>query len=673
MIKRLTILILLFSKTLFALDPKEGLMPLPKEFTFDDARFFLTRDFTVSIGADATPRAKAAAGRFLKRLKGRTGIFMDQYEVTGELANASMNISMQREGKNQLYENESYHIIITSKNISLTSETDLGTIHGLETLLQLLQSDSSGYFFEGGNINDAPRFAWRGLLIDVGRHFMPVEVIKRNIDAMVAVKMNVLHFHLTDDQGFRIESKKFPKLHQLGSDGNYFSQDQIRDIVAYADVRGIRVVPEIDIPGHTSSWFVGYPELASGNGPYNISRKYGIMLPSMNPSKEETYNFLDTLFQEMITLFPDAYLHIGGDENNGKEWDANPSIQDFKKDNNLTNNHALQAYFNRRVLDILTKYNKKMIGWDEILQPDLPKNIVIQIWRGKQSMENAVQKGFPVIFSHGYYIDLMQPAGLHYQNDPLPASNTLTGEQKQLVLGGEATMWAETITDETIDSRIWPRTAAIAERLWSPDTVQNIASMYQRMDKVSIELEELGITHEKNYDMMLRRLTGDYDIDALKTLVDVLEPVKFYHRVSDKEVHYTTESPYTRVVDAARPDARIARRFNALVDEYLANPNNKSVVGELKGYLNKWTANHEVLMKTIESHTVLKEIYPLSEHLAAISQIGLQAMLYIETNKKPEKAWNDSANNKLKLAAKPVAQTEIAVVKEIKKLVDKLK
>ena len=454
------------------------LIPMPKECHFNNDRLNITPDFSISVIGNPGSRIYVAATRMLKRLKGRTGLFIKQYEVSAgktdssvlkkvkEAAepitsinqNVSFVIEVEEPGVNRLKEDESYTLTITSSRILLKAKKDIGALHGLETLLQLLQSDSNGYYFQSCIINDAPRFMWRGLLIDVARHFMPVDVIKHNIDGMASVKMNVLHLHLTDDQGFRIECKSFPKLHQLGNDGQYFTQAQIKDIIAYADDRGIRVVPEFDIPGHTSSWFVGYPELASGDGPYSIIHGYGIFMPTMNPIKESTYGFLDTFFKEMTALFPDDYMHIGGDENNGMEWDANSAIKDYKKAHNLPDNNALQAYFNTRVLAILTKYGKKMIGWDEIKHPNLPKDIVIQSWRGKQGLIDAAKSGFQAILSNGYYIDLVQPAEFHYKNDPLPSSIALTAEQQKLILGGEATMWNELTTWETVDSRIWPRT-----------------------------------------------------------------------------------------------------------------------------------------------------------------------------------------------------------------------
>ena len=190
-------------------------------------------------------------------------------------------------------------------------------------------------------------------------------------------------------------------------------------------------------------------------------------------------------FSEMATLFPDEYFHIGGDENNGNQWDGNESIQEFMEENGIENNHELQVYFNKRVLEILTKQNKKMIGWDEILVPGIPKSVLIQSWQGQESLVESAREGYKGILSNGYYIDLMQPASDHYLNDPIPVDSPLSNEEKRNILGGETTMWSEFVTEETVDSRIWPRTAAIAERFWSSQSINDIDDMYERMNRIS--------------------------------------------------------------------------------------------------------------------------------------------------------------------------------------------
>jgi hexosaminidase len=495
-----------------------------------------------------------------------------------------------------------------------------------------------------------------------------MEVLKRNLDAMAAVKLNVLHWHLTEDQGFRVESKKLPKLHQMGSDGLYYSQEQVREIIDYARGRGIRVVPEFDIPGHSTSWLVGYPELGSAPGPYTIERGAGIFEPALDPTREQVYKFLDIFFGEMAALFPDAYIHIGGDENEGKQWDKNPKIQAFMKDKGIKNNHALQAYFNQRLLKILQKHGKKMIGWEEVLQPELPRDVVIHSWRGPTSLAEAAKKGYDGILSAGYYIDLIFPASDHYRADPLPADSTLTPEEAKHVLGGEATMWGEWVNPETIDSRIWPRTAAIAERLWSPRTVTDVDDMYRRMEVISLQLEELGLTHRRNADMMLRRLARTDDIGPLRTLASILEPVKQYRRYRMRP--QTMLSPLTGLVDATSPDSPAARELAFMVDGLLSDaPRFQLYREEINRILAKWQDSSVALEPMINRAPALEETRPLARNLADVAIAGLEALSYLKLGTTPTTEWRDAQLAKLDEASKPKAALEFVVIPSVRNLV----
>jgi hexosaminidase len=645
------------------------LIPFPQKATFSDGKLFLSRNISVSITGKPDSKIYDATNRFLQRLDGRTGLFFNQYIYpSAKTANANFVIQVNRPGEVKLNEDESYTLDITQDKINLKAETSLGAMHGLETLLQLLSHDDGNYYFPTCNIQDRPRFPWRGLMMDVSRHFMPVDVIKRNIDGIAAVKMNVLHLHLCDDQGFRIESKVFPKLHTMGSDGQFLTQEQIKDVIQYANNRGIRVIPEFDIPGHATSWFVGYPELASDSMQYSIERGFGIFDPTIDPTKEYTYEFLDKFLSEMAKLFNDEYMHIGGDENNGKQWDNNKDIQAFMKKKNIANNHALQAYFNSRLLTILEKNNKKMIGWDEIMEPSIPKTAVIQSWRGREGLTDAAKSGYQVILSNGYYIDLMQPAKDHYLNDPLPSGIELNDEQKKYVLGGEATMWAELVTPETVDSRIWPRAAAIAERLWSPASVINIENMYKKLDVISIQLEELGLTHIKNVDMILRRLIQSTETADLHTFVDLVEPVKLYERSSSTEVPYRTLSPFTRIVDAARVDAREARIFNSLVEQFLLG--DVAAPEKMRTTLNNWMVVCNNLKPLISKTPVLKEIDPITTDIINCSKLALDAMDAIQKKKKIRGDALDKAKTTIETAKKHKAQMELAIIPGVEKLLE---
>src|SRR5689334_626149 len=427
--------------------PPWNLMPVPAKIQPASGWWTVQQGFTISVSGADDPRVLGAAQRFVDHLSRATGIPL-KYQA-GQADKAKIAISCDHPGEKiqKLGEDESYVLDVTDAGIKLSAPNPLGVIHGLQTVLQLVEPGPQGFSAPAVHIEDAPRFPWRGLLLDACRHWMPVDVVKRTIDGMEAVKMNVLHFHLSENQGFRIESKKFPKLHEMGSGGLYYTQDQMRELIAYARDRGIRVMPEFDMPGHSTSWFVGYPELASGPGPYELEKRWGVFDPAMDPTKESTYKFLEKFIGEMADLFPDDFFHLGGDEVNGKEWDRNSEIQSFMKSHNLKTNADLQTYFNQHVVKIIEKHKKTPVGWDEVLTPDLPKDVVVQSWRGPESEAKAVQDGHRALLSNGYYLDLAQSAEKHYQVDPLGGDAAqLTPEQQKMILGGEACMWSEMVT-----------------------------------------------------------------------------------------------------------------------------------------------------------------------------------------------------------------------------------
>ncbi|HWZ23625.1 MAG TPA: family 20 glycosylhydrolase, partial [Cytophagaceae bacterium] len=380
-----------------------NLMPVPASLKRTDGTYRLTKEFTLNLNNNPDHRLYDAANRFLRRLDGRTGLFFMQGIISKEIPQSvdkpAFIISAQRTGKVALYEDESYSLTVTPDKINLEAATDIGAMRGLETLLQLMDSDENGYYFPCVEIKDQPRFPWRGLMIDASRHFEPIDVLKRNIDAMAAVKINVFHFHLCDNQGWRIESKVYPKLQELGSDGQYYTQIQIKEIIQYAADRGIRVMPEFDVPGHATALLVAYPELGSAPGPYEIERNAGIFNPVLDPTNEKTYIFLDKLFTEMAALFPDDYFHIGGDENNGIDWKANAKIQAFMKKNNMKTTMDLQTYFNNKILATIKKQHKKMMGWEEILTDNISKDAIIHSWLGKESLFRAASKGYQTLLS----------------------------------------------------------------------------------------------------------------------------------------------------------------------------------------------------------------------------------------------------------------------------------
>jgi hexosaminidase len=520
-------------------------------------------------------------------------------------------------------------------------------------------------------IKDQPRFAWRGLLIDVTRHFIPVEVLKRNLDGMEAVKMNVLHLHLTDHEGFRVESKSFPKLHEVGSAGAYYTQAELRDLIAYARDRGIRILPEFEMPGHSRAWFVAYPELASLPGPYSFQPGSGPD-PVMDPTRDKTYKVLDKFLGEMAKLFPDAYVHIGGDEVSGEGWDKNPKIQEFIRSHGMKNNQDLQAYFNQRLQKIVNKHHKIMIGWDEVLHPDLPKSVVVQSWRGQQSLAAAAKQGYSGLLSFGYYLDLMWPAARHYAVDPMAdAAATLNPEEKNRILGGEACMWGEWTTPENIDSRIWPRTAAIAERLWSPQDVRDVDSMYGRLSELSWRLEWLGLTHRSGKIHMLHRMAGVDDISALRTLADVVEPVKDYTRMGNLKGPWDNTAPLNRLVDAASPESDLARRFSDLVQGYVQSGfKDHDARSQMRALLTAWQANDAKLRSYLEHSFLLGELAPLSQNLSTVASAGLDALGYIDKGEPSPESWRTQQLALIEQAKASVADLLLMVAAPVQRLVE---
>jgi hexosaminidase len=654
-------------------DPMLPLMPMPAALRPGTGKFIVNQSFTVAMTGPCSASITRAAARMVQNLARRTGLQLTETALTRTADSPGAYFTIHCEAQEQDIAlsgpAESYVLEVKPSGVRLEARHSAGLMHGMQTFLQLVQPDGALSSAPAVTIEDAPRFPWRGLMIDVARHFIPLDVLKRNIDGMEAVKLNVLHWHLSDDEGFRVESKKFPKLQQLSSDGKFYSQAEIRELIEYARDRGIRVTPEFDVPGHTTSWFAAYPELASAPGPYAIERKWGVFDAAMDPSSEATYRFLDTFIGEMAALFPDAYFHIGGDEVTGKQWDRNPKIQEFMGRNGFKNNHDLQAYFNRRLAEIVKKHEKIMIGWDEVLHPGLPTDTVVQSWRGQKSLAEAARRGYSALLSHGYYLDLMYPAAQHYSPDPLgDEAASLTAQEKQKILGGEACMWTEFANADNLDSRIWPRMAAVAERLWSPQELRDPEPMYRRLTVVSEELEALGLRHNAVYFETLRRLSGGKNTEALQTLADILEPVKAYVRHRNKDYERTT--PLDRLVDGIHPESDTAREFAGMVNKLVKNPSDTQQAGAVRKWLTLWRDNDQQLAPMLQSNPPLKELFPLSQNLTSVAAVGLQAMDYLSADGHAPALWREQQLAFLKQAEKPQAEMLNMIAPSVRKLVE---
>ncbi len=649
------------------------LMPEPARITSGSGSFALGPGLTVSVSGADTPALDQAVLRTLKLLEDKTGSPLPR-AITPNAAKASLMLKVTNAGPAipVLDEDESYTLRSSAEGVVIEAATTLGAMHGLATLLQLARPEGSQYVIPAVTIEDSPRFRWRGLMIDCGRHFEPMDVLKRNLDAMAAVKLNVFHWHLTEDQGFRIQSNVFPKLTAEGSDGLFYTQDNARELVRYAAARGIRVVPEFEMPGHSAAWLVAYPELSSGTVPTGVRRQFGISDTALDPTREETYRFIERFLKEMVTLFPDQYIHIGGDETPAPDWKTNPRILAFMKAHDLKDNEALQAYFNQRILKILTGLNRKMVGWDEILNPALPKSIVIQSWRGEASLAKAAEGGYQGVLSAPYYLDAMKTAGVHYLADPIPADTKLTPEQQKFILGGEVAMWAEQLDQRTIDSRIWPRTAAIAERFWSPQGVRDVEDMYRRLGPVSVELAMVGTEQLTSEGAGLRSLAGTDapgPVAAMEQFAQAFEPVSFGDRYHQQRTSQLT--PLTGFVDAVVPDPPIRREVEAASKAFLADPKGSAEAqATLKQFFTETGASVPEVRRLMAGSPRLQPMATRADQLVGLTQIGLEAVQYLSTGASAPAGWKSKALAELQTAKEPSAVVRFTFLEPLTEMVN---
>jgi hexosaminidase len=672
-----------------------NLLPVPAQIQQIQGKFRLTGKFTMSITGQSTDSILyRAVNRAYQALNRKTGSIFGQQSISpgDTLTQASMQVVVNTQVTVAAGVNESYTLKVDAAHVSLAAPNTIGALRGLETLKQLCALDDQGYYFPCVSITDTPRFQWRGLMIDVARHFISIDEIKRNIDAMAAVKMNVLHWHLTDDEGFRVESKLFPLLQVKGSNGDYYTQTELKEMVQYAAERGIMIVPEFDMPGHSQSWFAGYPELASQPGPYrpgpraqwqnehpdpNRPKGNGIAdmvanleAPTFDATNEKVYAFLDKFLGEMATIFPAAYVHIGADENNGMAWRLNPAIAIWMKSQQMQSTEDLQRYFVSRVNDILKKHRREMIGWEEIYNEKLPKDAIVHKWipenigivKSYGTPSDFTAHGYRTLISEGFYLDIFMPASIHYNNP------SFAGVNSRDILGGEAAQWTELADNENISGRIWPRAGAVAERLWSPASVNDIDDMYRRLFALSYQLDEQGLLHLCNYERALRRIANNGQTKYVKVLTDVLTPVKGYQKMisgmmKGPSASYQT-TPLTSVSDIVFVDSETKRKFRMLVKTYLET-HDKNAEDQIRSYLVAWQDNDTHLQPLFAGNRRLMEIQDHSKNLSLAAAIGLKALERGDKGASPDPGWIQQQAKALDSYAKAHGDTEIAVIPEI--------
>lgn len=626
----------------------QRLVPAPREATLSGARTGALSRIVIRQPAGSGPVLKASAARFEARMKQAFGL-----SAAGRAFPVRIECACAPGSGFALGGDESYELMITRSRARIRATTEVGVMRAFATLLQLAQRDEKGFSWPVGDVRDDPRFPWRGLMIDVARHFQPIEALQRQIDAMELMKLNVLHLHLSDSEAFRVESRLYPRLHEVGSFGQFYSQAEIRSLIEYAAARGVRIVPEFDLPGHSLAMIYAYPMLASApvpDPPWILPVRRNAVI---DPTREEVYAFLDGLIGEMTALFPDPHFHTGADEVNGIEWSASASISAFMKERGFARPEDLQAYFSGRIHDMVSRRGKTMIGWDEIFAPDLPKAVLVQSWTSSKMTGLAARAGHKVIVSAGYYLDWLTPSSFLHARDPLDLTAQgltpegfdrvrgsplerliserfvldptlrLTAEEEARILGGEAAMWTELVTPEKLDATIWPRAAAVADRLWSrPEAT--VVPLDERLEAVSERLENAGLRHVASPQAMQARLAPEGGT-VVATLLEALEPVKFYaHNHESRSGGRAPLQSFADLADALPPESLPARRFNRQVAEYLAG--DRSLAGVLTDRLTRWRDNDASFQALLARNPALKDAASASSDLSRLSDAALEAL-----------------------------------------------
>jgi hexosaminidase len=415
-----------------------------------------------------------------------------------------------------------YRMDVTAKSVYIAGDNVEGVFYGIQSLIQLLPvQQSKSLAIQQLKIEDHPRFQYRGLHLDVGRHFFDVDFVKQYIDFIALHKMNYFHWHLTEDQGWRIEIKKYPLLTQVGSCRDrtvighntqnydstkhcgYYTQEQIKDVVKYAAERYVTIIPEIELPGHSSAALTAYPYLGCTGGPYQVAQRWGVFKDIFCAGNDSTFQFLQDVLDEVVALFPSKYIHIGGDESPKDRWKACPKCQQRIKDNNLKDEHELQSYFIQRIEKYLNSKGRAIIGWDEILEGGLAPNATVMSWRGEQGGIDAAKQNHDVIMTPGQYVYLdhaqkknddsltiggFLPLDKVYNYEPVPA--VLNADQGKHVLGAQANVWTEYMANvPKVEYMIFPRLTALSEVLWSSkesrdwnDFTKRLQTQYKRYD-----------------------------------------------------------------------------------------------------------------------------------------------------------------------------------------------
>lgn len=547
-------------------DNQYNLIPFPARFSGQNGQFTLTNTTRIVITPAADASVRAVAQTVAGQLKTATGLSLPLAPTSPVVAKGA-NIFLTLNKKLNLGD-EGYKLTVTPGKVLAEAATPKGLFYAAQTMRQLLPAGQSNVAMPACAITDKPRFGYRGLMLDVGRNFMPVPFVKKFIDLMAMHKQNTFHWHLTDDQGWRIEIKKYPKLTQIGSKraetvvgqnyqnypqqfdgkpvGGFYTQDEIRDVVRYAQSRFVTVIPEIEMPGHAQAALAAYPELGCDPAKgYKVRTQWGISEDVYCPS-EKTFTFLQDVLSEVITLFPGKYIHIGGDECPKTAWKASALCQELIKKNGLKDEHELQSYFIRRIEKFVNTKGRSIIGWDEILEGGLAPNATVMSWRGTTGGIEAAKQKHNVVMTptNTCYLDYYQgnpateplaiggylPLDQVYAYEPMPTE--LSSDEQKYVMGVQGNIWTEMMpTPETVEYMTYPRAIALAEIGWMQAGPHNFEDFAQRLKNHLPKLAAIPVNYAKRL----------FDISASTQPNDQGQlQVKLSKLDTDSQIFYTT-------------------------------------------------------------------------------------------------------------------------------------
>ncbi len=563
--KRLLAISLILTYTILLNGQNINIIPKPKLISVKKGEFALNRKTIISFN---DPQLKFLANYTSSTIRSLNNMELTVKKQSGTLPSIS-TINLILDGKANTGK-EGYQLNVNTSSITIKGTTSQGVFYGVQSLLQLIpySGDSKIQALE---IKDEPRFGWRGLLLDVSRHFFTIEEVKRLIDQMVVYKFNLLHLHLTDDQGWRIEIKKLPELTKVGAwrvprtglwwdrqppeegeaatYGGFYTQEQLKDLVRYASDRYVNILPEIEAPGHGLAAIASYPYLSSSKNKFKVnpgSKFYTIDDNTFCAGKESTFEFLDIVLTEVADLFPFEYIHIGGDECYKGFWKKCEECQKRIKDNGLKDENELQSYFIKRLEKILQQKGKKLMGWDEILEGGLAPNATVMSWRGMDGGIAAAKASHHVVMSpNNYaYLDLYQgdPAlepptysllrlNTVYSFEPVPA-----GIDSSFILGGQGNLWSESVpTFRHAEYMFWPRSFALAEVLWTPKEGKNWNDFINRTEKQLDRLSHADINYSSSF--------YDAIINPSKDENGNLK-IRLETEIEGMEIYYTFDNTY---------------------------------------------------------------------------------------------------------------------------------